>query len=173
MAEKMAKGAVLNGYLKFIKKKWGKIGLEEAMGYAGLQKMPKDADWGPAEQFDKVLEWISNKKGIEYVKEAGRYSAKDLGIFGYIFGAIVGAEKLLKRAKEVYPTMFNYGDFHIEMKGSNSAIINIRGASLTKYDCPAWEGGLIGLMEITRSNGHVHVEKPDSPEDCKFTLEWD
>lgn len=174
MAEKMAKGAILNGYLKFIKKKWGKFGLEEAMKYAGVKKMPKDGEWGPAYEFDKVLEWIANNKGMNNVKEAARYYAKDLGIFGYIFGAIVGPERLLNRMKETYPTMFNYGDPLIDMeKGGNKAVITFKGASLTEYDCPAWEGGLIGLMEITRSNGRVKVLEPDNPEDCKFMVEWD
>ncbi len=172
MNEKMAKGAVLNGYLKFIKKKWGLNGLKEAMAYANIKKEPRDGEWGLARNFDLILEWIAKNKGMKQVKEAGRYSAKDLGVFGYIFGAVVGAEKLLKRMEATYPTMFNYGKMVIEI-GDKSAVINIKGAAISDYDCPAWEGGLIGLMEIARSNGRVKVRKPENPEDCRYMVEWD
>ena len=82
MAQKHAKGAVLNGYLKFIKKKWGTNGLNEAMKYAEIEKMPLDSEWLPVIKFDLVMEWIVKNKRIDMVKEAGRYSARDLGIFG-------------------------------------------------------------------------------------------
>ena len=174
MTEKMVKGAFINGYFKFIKKRWGQIGLEEAMKYAGVKWMPKDGDWVPTSEYDKVLEWIAKNKGMNKVKEGGRYSARDLGVFGYMFGAIVGPEELLNRIKEAYPIFFSYGDLLIDMeKEGNRVIITFKGASLTEYDCPALEGGLIGLMEITRSNGRVKVLEPDSPEDCKFMVEWD
>ena len=171
MTENLAKGAVINGFLKFVKKKWGQIGLNDAMKYAGVSMMPKDGEWVPAVKFDMVLEWIAKNKGMDNVKGAGKNSAKDLGIFGYIFGAVIGTEKILKRMKHTYPSIFNYGEVVLEF-GDNNAVVTIKGAAISEYDCPAWEGALTGFMEIARCHGHVKVLEPDSPKDCKYILEW-
>lgn len=172
MDEKKAKGAVVNGYLKLIKRKWGIQGVEEAMEYAGIKTRPKDGEWLSMVRTDKVLEWIAKNKGMEYVREAGKYTAKNMGIFQYLFASIIGMERFLKRAEETYGTIFNFGEIRIKIDGK-TATANLKGARFSQYSCTAWEGALLGFMEVTKSHGTVKALKPDSPEDCKFFMEWD
>ncbi len=166
-----AKGAVVNSYLKFIKRKWGVHGVQEAMRYAGIAGHVRDSEWFPMEKTDRVLEWIAKNKGMEYVVEAGRYAPKNMGVFTSFFAAVIGIEKMLRRAEDTYRTVFNFGEIHITI-GKNRAVVVIRGARLTDYSCPAWKGALEGIMEVTRTMGTVKSVEPDSPDDCKFVLEW-
>ena len=172
MDEKRAKGVVANGYMKFIKRKWGIEGLNQAMEYAGIKRELRDGEWFSMTKTDKLLEWIGRKKGMEYVIEAGRYTAKDMGIFRYMFASIMGMERVLRRAQDAYGTIFNFGKIDIEMNGKK-AKITFRDARLTEYSCMAWEGALQGLMEVTRSHGSVKPLEPQNPEDCAFEMQWD
>ncbi len=172
MEETKAKGSVVNGYLKFVKKKWGIQGMEEATKYSGIKKRPKDGEWFSMVKTDKVLEWIARNKGVEYVREAGKYTAKDLGIFEYLIASIVGIGRFLQKAEETYSTVFNFGDLRIKIE-EKRAIVDMRGAKITEYSCTAWEGALLGIMEVTKSHGTVNPLKPDDPGDCKFFMKWD
>ncbi len=171
MSEKMAKGAVLNGYLKFIKKKWGLAGLQEAAKYAGIEENPKDGEWIPAEMSTSVLMWIKEKKGEKYVIEAGKYASTDLGVFTYIVASFMSVEKFIRRARDTYKTLFNYGEFIIE-EGDKKATITIKNAREPEPSCLAWEGALLGILEITKTKGKVTPIEPDSEEDCKYVVEW-
>ncbi len=172
MSEKMAKGAVVNGYLKFVKKKWGIEGMQEAMKYAGINKLPKDGEWFPADATTKVLKWIEENKGLNYVVEAGRHASKDLGVFRYIVASFMSVERFLKRSRETYSLLFNYGEFLIDHT-NNGAIITIKNARHPEPSCYAWEGALRGILEITRTKGSVERIDPDNPEDCKFRMTWE
>ena len=172
MDEKKAKGVVANGYLKFIKRKWGIEGLNQAMQHAGIKEAPKDGEWFSMLKTERLLEWIDRNKGMKYVIEAGRYTAKDMGIFRYMFASIIGIERLLRRAQNTYSTIFNYGRIEMEM-ASKKAKITFRDAKVTEYSCMAWKGALHGLMEVTRSHGSVKHLEPENPEDCAFEMQWD
>ena len=168
MNEHKVKGSVPNGYLNFIKRKWGVSGLEEAMKYAHISERPKDGDWFPMSKTDMILEWIAGNKGMEYVKGAGRYAAKDLGIFKYLFASIIGIKALLKRSASNYHTIFNFGDMIFEVVEGGYRII-MKDARITRYSCPAWEGAIKGLMEISGSRGKLEPAD-SSPEDCTFVI---
>ena len=168
----MVKGAVVNGYLKFVKKKWGLAGVQEAARYAGITENPKDGEWVPATTATKVLEWIRDNKGIKYGEDAGRYASTDLGVFTYIVASFMSFEKFIKRAQETYKTLFNYGEFIIDLH-PNDAVIVIKNARNPEPSCVAWKGAIEGIMKITRTNGTVEPVKPDDPEDCKYVLKWE
>ncbi len=167
----MAKGAVLNGYLKFVKKKGGIEGLQEAAKYVGMDENPKDGEWIPAEMATSVLMWIKEKKGDKYVVEAGRYVSTDLGVFTYIVVSFMSVEKFIRRARDTYKTLFNYGEFIIEEE-DNKATITIKNTREPEPSCLAWEGALQGILEITKAKGKVTPVDPDNEEDCKYVMEW-
>ena len=172
MSEKKAKGVVLKGYLKFVKRKWGFQGMEEVMKYAGIEELPYDSQWLPVEVFDRTLEWIRINKGMDMVTEAARFSAKDLGIFVHLFTSVMGIESLLKRSQETYPMMFNYGEMIIEKDGKKAEVL-LKGVVTSESICKAWKGGLIGLLELSRNNGTVEELPTDNPEDCRYVIKWD
>ncbi len=172
MEERKAKGAIVNGYFKLIKRRWGIQGVTEAMKYANIGTQPKDGEWFSMEKTDRVLEWIAKNKGTDYVREAGKYTAKDLGIFRYLIASIVGIERFLKKAEETYETMFNFGKIKIKID-EKTAVVELKGVRVTEYSCIAWEGALLGIMEVTKSHGAVTPLEPGGPEDCRFFMKWD
>ena len=165
----MIKDVLANGYLKFIKKKWGITGQKDAMKYAGIKEIPRDADWFPIEKSDMLLEWIAENKGDERVVEAGKYVAKDLGVFKYLFASLVGMESVLKRYSVNYSAIFNFGEMKMEKREEGYWVL-LKGARVSEYSCSAWKGALDGFMEITRSKG-VPVPLKGSPDDCEFMIE--
>ena len=168
MDNRKVKGSVPNGHLNFIKLKWGVSGLEDAMKFADISARPKDGEWVPMVKSDALLEWIYRKKGEEYVKEAGKYAAKDLGIFKYLFASLSGLNSLLKRSVSNYKLLFNFGEMYFERTESGYRVV-IKEGKVTEYSCLAWEGAMKGLMEITHSRGSVETVD-GNPEDCTFLI---
>ncbi len=172
MAEKkMVKGALVNGYLKYVKKKWGVAGLEEVKRSAGIARDIKDGEWVPVETAVAVLEWLLSTKGERHVVDAGRHAAKDLGIFKYIIASFMSIERFIKRAQSTYDTLFNYGAIIIK-DTERGAMVVLKDSRDTDSSCMAWEGALKGIMEVTRTRGTVTPMEPDAPEDCKFEMVW-
>ncbi len=168
MDERKLKGSVPKGYLNYIKRKWGITGEQDAMKYAGIQEIPKDADWFPVEKSDRLLEWIAKNKGGEKVVEAGKYVAKDLGVFKYLFASLIGMESVLKRYSTNYRAIFNFGEMMMEKRDGGYWVL-LKGARVTEYSCPAWNGALEGFMEITKTKG-VLESLESGPEDCEFII---
>ncbi len=118
--EKVVKGASLNAILKFIKKKWGRDGVEEALKYAGIKKAPKDGEWFPAEKMNKVIEWVGEKKGPEKAREAGEFTVTNMGVFMYILVSKMSFDSIMKNADKKYRIMSNYGGIVTEKMGDKT-----------------------------------------------------
>ena len=172
MDQRKCKGAVINGQLKYIKKKWGDEGLKNAMGFAGIQRTPRDGEWLPINSNHLLYEWIIKNKGRKQVYEAARQTAMDLGIFSFIF-SFVGIEKLLEKARLNYKTLFNYGDIIIEKLGERKAKVVMKGIGSENFLCDVWEGAIRGLMDVTKSGGVLSKTTADGPEDCAYILRWE
>ena len=170
-SQKKAKGIVLRGYLKFVKRKWGTPAMKEVMDFAGIEEMPKEQQWLPVELFDRTLEWIRLKKGADMVTEAARFAAKDLGVLTQLFTSVMGVDSLLLRSSNTYPTIFNYGSMKISVNGK-SAEVHMQDVVTSEGICRAWKGGLIGLMELSKSTGTVREVPSGSPSDCLYIIEW-
>ncbi len=169
--KKMVKGAVMNGYLRFVKRKWGIEGVKEALKYVGMDVNPKDGEWIPAEATTGVLEWIKENKGEEYVEYAGRYASTDLGVFTQMIAAFINIEKFMKRASATYKTLFNYGEFLID-SNEHGAVVTIKDAKEPEPSCLAWKGALEGILIITHTKGTIEPLEPEDPKDCRFLMTW-
>ncbi len=172
MDNRKCKGAVINGQLKYIKKKWGQQGLKEAMSFAGFSRAPRDGEWIPISKNHLLYEWLIKNKGRKQVYEAARYTAMDLGIFSFIF-SFVGMEKLLEKARLNYKTLFNYGDIVIEKLGERKVKITMKEVGTEKFICDIWEGAIRGLMDVTKSGGTINRTTPDESIDCVYIVRWE
>ena len=168
MDTRKLKGSVPNGYLNYVKRKWGVTGMEDAMKFADISTRPKDGDWFPMEKSERILEWIALNRGMDQVKEAGRYAAMDLGVFKHLFASLMGLNSLLKRSVSNYKLLFNFGEMYFE-RTENGYIVVIKEGKVTEYSCLAWEGAIKGLIEITHSRGSVEPVN-GNPEDCTFVI---
>ena len=168
MDTRKLKGSVPNGYLNYVKRKWGVTGMEDAMKFADISTRPKDGDWFPMEKSERILEWIALNRGMEQVKEAGRYAAMDLGVFKHLFASLMGLNALLKRSVSNYKLIFNFGDMSFKRTDDGFMIV-IKDGRVTDYSCPAWEGAIGGLIQLTRSRGTVESSE-GRVEDCTFVI---
>ena len=79
MVERSTRGTIILTYLKFVKKKWGKVGMDQCLSDIGLDPELKDGQYYSDEVLGNVIKWIYKNKGPEAVKQSGSFTTKDLG----------------------------------------------------------------------------------------------
>jgi hypothetical protein len=176
MAERMHKGAVIQGYLSFVKHKWGQEGLDQCCQAAGLRIDGIDTEkMYPIENGQAVLEWIRATKGIEYVRMAGNHTVKNLGSLAYLV-RFVNIKHLLKRAKDNYANTFNYGAVSVlSDEFAKRAQVIMKNANFYEESNAAWVGAFEGMLEVTRTKGTVKQNKCQLKGDDydEFLLDWE
>jgi len=174
MSERKVKGAVVLGYSKFIKKTWGKEGLEQYVSETGVdtEKM-NDGTWYDDQYSRITLSWIAKNKGPEYLERCGIYTVKDLGMLSYIV-RFMDIKSILKRGPDSYDEAFNYGSFKVNI-GENKAHIKIRDSGKDdEYACKTWMGVFKGMLEMTKTNGRVIETQCEyrGADECIFEMTW-
>ena len=140
--------------MKFVKKTWGKVGVDECLRDTGVDiGKYKEGKWYPIEDSEKILLWIGDKKGGEMVERCGNYTVKDLGILSYIV-RFANIKFLLEKASQSYADAFKYGKLVTDIQ-ENQAIIKMKDNHPHKYSCQAWKGCFEGMLEMTKTKGTV------------------
>ena len=173
MKERKIKGDVLKGYMKFVRKTWGKDGLEELISAIELDPDIQDGQWYDEIWGIKILEWIAETKGEKYLEESGKFAIMGLGELSHIV-EFLDIKSIMKRGSESYQNAFNDGEFIVEL-GDKSATIKIKGSGINdKYACKTWTGVFKGMLEITNTIGTVKEIKceRDGETHCEFVMEW-
>jgi len=171
MDNRHCKGSTVNAKLKYIKKKWGLLGMEEAMKFAGLSKAPKNGEWVPIRKEHLVMEWVVKNRGRKYIRDMGKHTSTNLGIFGLIF-SFVSMEKLLERGRLNYKALFDFGDVVTENLGERKAKVTIKDYGTKDYMGDIWEGAIEGLMALAKVSGTVTRTDADGPADLAYILSW-
>ena len=172
--KKNVQGSVLNGYFKFIKKKWGNDGVYECAEALGIHPdLIKEGKWYDKQLSVDVLGWIGNNKGIQNVEACGNYTVKDLGILSYIV-RFKDITSILNRIPKSYSEAFDYGRVEVDIE-KNRATIRMFETEPEEYSCIAWTGCFKGMMEMTKTQGTVTESQCQLKEDphCEFLMEWD
>ncbi len=120
MSRKEIRGSIINGYLKFVKKKWGKIGLEECREFVGITKKIDDGHFYIDKVKLDILRWIGDEHGEEYVIEAGRFLVSHLGMLSWIV-RFMDPYKVATRFPKEYTEVYNFG--RVEVKGEPGDIL--------------------------------------------------
>jgi hypothetical protein len=173
--KRRVKGGVIRGYFDFVRHQWGSDGVRECGEAIGLnpQKIKEDQFY-PAEIDEKILRWISETKGSQYVQKAGNHTVKNLGVLSYLV-KFVNIKHLLKKAKDNYNDAFDYGDVSILTdEFGKRAVVIMKNCNITEESCNAWLGAFEGMMEITRTKGSVKLNKRQINGDDydEFILDW-
>ncbi len=173
MEGRMIKGAIFNGYLSFIKKKWGIQGVNDAMEHVGVKNEPKDGEWVSLEKTYGLLEWIEKEHGKEYIVDAGKWMMKGMGgDFKFMFAAVMGFERVLNRVqKDISKLLFKGNGVEIHKDGKR-ATIRLKGFKMGENSCLAWKGALLGVMDVTKTNGTVEVMDSGNDTDCLVDAKW-
>ena len=173
MKDRKVKGDVLIGYMNFVQNTWGKDGLEELITSIEIEPDIQEARWYDETWSIKILEWIAENKGEEYLEKSGKYTIKKLGELSHIV-EFMDIKSILKRGSESYKGAFDDGEFVVEL-GEKSATIKIKGSGINdKYACRTWIGVFKGMLEITKTIGTVREDKceRDGASHCEFVMEW-
>lgn len=167
------RGSALLGYFKYIKKTWGEDGLNECMTATHLDpKQLVEGQWYDDALGSKIMKWLVDTKGPQYLEKLGYNTVKDLGLISYII-RFTNVKSLIKRMPESYRDAFNYGWLKVEIR-EKDAIVRIKDNATDDYACPAWIGVLRGMMEATNTKGKVTerlCQRKGGPY-CEFVLEW-
>ncbi len=173
MSERKIRGNVINRYLGFIKKTWGKDGEEQARKESGIVDINiSDSNFYSNEIMVRILQWISANHGMERVKQAGKYTTKNLGLFAYMV-RFVSMDTMLHKAEERFKELYKFGKIDIEIS-ENKAIAKMKDVSEVEENCQGWIGVLEAMLELTKTKGTVTQTKCQVSGDdhCEYIVEW-
>jgi predicted hydrocarbon binding protein len=174
MSAKQVRGSVINGYLKFVEKTWGKDGLEKCLVDTKLKGIGiKDGAKMPNAMLMEVIGWISRNHGMDYVRKAGRHTVKNLGLMAYIV-RFASIETMLGKAKDAYDETYFFGEVNMNISGKH-AVASMKDVSEIPENCEGWIGALEALLEITRTRGTVKKTKCQLKGDvrCEYEIVWE
>jgi predicted hydrocarbon binding protein len=174
MSKREVRGSVINGYLKFVEKTWGKDGIEKCLVDTELKGLHiKDGVLYSYSMVQGVINWISKNYGMQYVRKAGNHTVKNLGFLAYLV-RFASIETMLGKAKDAYHETYAFGE--VEMKiSANSAIATMKDVSETPENCEGWMGAIEAMLELTRTKGTVTKTKCQLKGDdkCEYKIVWE
>ncbi|MFH0815498.1 MAG: hypothetical protein V1934_01595 [Methanobacteriota archaeon] len=173
MVERKVRGSVINGYMKFIEKNWGKDGAERCRKETNLADIEiKDGIHYPNAMLLAVIKWISKNYGIAHMRRAGNHAVKNLGLLAYIvrFSSI---EHMLKKSNDAYREAYGFGEVDLIFK-PHHATARMKDVSEIPENCEGWIGALEALLELTHTKGKVIKTKCQlkGDERCEYEIEW-
>jgi predicted hydrocarbon binding protein len=173
MVERKARGSVVNGYLKYVEKTWGKDGLARCRKEANLEGLEIiDGKLYPNEMVLSILKWISKNYGVAYVRKAANFTVKNLGLLSYIvrFSSI---ESMLQKSADAYKEAYDFGEVHMRFT-PHKAMALMKDVSVIHENCDGWIGALEALLELTHTKGRVTHTKCQlkGDERCEYEITW-
>jgi hypothetical protein len=173
MGERKVKGSVINGYLKFVEKSWGKDGAERCRRETNLAGIGvKDGISYPNGMLLAVIRWISGNYGMSQVRKAGNHAVKNLGLLAYIvrFSSI---ESMLRKAKDAYLEAYSFGEVEMIFKPHRATAV-MKDVSEVPENCEGWIGAMEALLELTHTKGKVTKTMCQLKGDprCEYEITW-
>ena len=175
MAEKKLRGSVLNGYLKFIRKKWGSQEFIRCVHHIGVnQEGFKEGDWYEYEYSEKLLFWLAKQKGRDQLEALGRFTVQNMGLLSYIV-RFMDVKSIIKRSPKTYQDAFNFGRIEVFKLEGKKAVYRTHDVSQNEYSCLAWKGVCYGFLDATRTKGEVEKTKCifDGDPYCEYIMMWE
>lgn len=171
--DRSVRGSVLNAYLKFVEKKWGKDGLQQCAKDIGLEGTFKDGEYYRDEYRENLLRWLEREKGLSEVVEGGKFVVKNLGLLGWLVkfaSPKVIAESFPKNFSEVY----TFGKVKIEANEKGLIVMRLYDINRVDVSCTSWIGVCEGVLDMTRTKGTVKKTKCVLKGDvyCEYVTEY-
>ena len=170
VGEKLYKGAILNAYLKVIKKKFGIKDYRDVMSTVGISEHPRDVEWISADKVTRALEWVVKKYGEDMLVVISRDIPKNMGIFSTFFMSFSGIDSILKRLSAQLKLTSSFVDGGVDTNG-NKAKITLFNARISEYSCLAYRGILEGTFRMKNKKCEITNNCTDS--DCIYDVVWE
>ena len=169
--ERSVRGSILNTYMEFINKKWGKDGYNLCMDNLGLEEKFKNGKYYQDEIRENILRWISREKGMEYTTECGKFIVGNLGMLSWLV-RFTDAKTLAKKFPKNFSEVYTHGRIETETNEENLIIIKIYDVNRIKESCNVWYGVCERAIEMTNTLAEVRKTKCsiDGDEYCEYTI---
>lgn len=169
--ERKVRGSILNSYMGFVSKKWGREGYKRCMCDIGLWGEFRDGNYYQDEIRENILRWMAREKGDQYLRECGKYIINNLGILSWLVrfsDPRALAAKFPKNFSEVY----SYGRMEAITDGEGPILIRLYDVNRIKESCEVWFGVCEGALEATKTQGKVEETKCSIDGDpyCEFRI---
>ncbi len=170
LRKKEIRGILLNGLLRFVKRKWGIQGLEECKKKNEIGGEIQDGLFYPISVSFDILEWIYTKKGENKVIEAGRYLVNDMGYISWLIDP-EGGEETLVQFEDVQNEMFNFNPISI-IHNENKVRFELESFYDTELFYLFTQGIIEGLLERIELEGEMAKRMCDtSKESAQYLFE--
>lgn len=173
MDEKQIRGSVINGYLTFIEKTWGKDGLEDCKRSVDILDIKiTEGTFYPNDLLLEVLKWISGNHGISRVRQAGNYTVKNLGLLAYLV-RFTSMDKMISKATDRFREVYRFGDITVD-NTEKGVTVRMTDVCEIPENCEGWLGAFEAMLELTKTKGRVRKTKCQlkGAESCEYELEW-
>jgi hypothetical protein len=173
MVERSVRGSVINAYLRFVEKKWGKAGLEACVKDLGLSVEIQDGLYYPDAYRENILRWLERTYGRDSVIEGGRFVVKNLGLLGWLVryaSPKVLAESFPKNYSEVYTS----GHVRVDTSQKNRISMKLYDVNRVDVSCDSWIGVCEGALEMTKAKGKVTKTRCQLKGDvyCEYIIDY-
>jgi len=173
MKTRKCRGRIINGYLKFVKKKWGKDGVDQCVKVVGKKLINiQDDRWYPVKLCDGIIHWIEDTHGVDAVRRSGSFTATNKGVVTFT-ARLMGIKKVLKQAEQEYRDNFDYGEITIKMSGNKARVI-FTDVCPDETVCQAWLGAFQGILQMSKTPGIVTKKacQHKGGKSCIYQLKW-
>ena len=163
----------MNGYLKFIKKKWGAEGLNQCKKDVGIEDMDfKDGHYYHDEVIGNVLRWLHREKGRESILEAGGFIMHNLGILSWLV-RFTDVETLAKKFPKNYSEVYAFGKCNVDISDPKRLKLILTDVGYYEEACLIWEGVIDEALAMTKTNGkvtHTKCQRLGEPH-CEYIID--
>ena len=156
--KRLTRGSIINGFFGYIKNKWGKDGLKQCKMDIGLEIEIKDSGYYQDEILAQTLKWLGRVKGMDYVREAGKYTILNLGMISWLM-RFADIRTVAKRLPKNYDEVYKFG--RVEVNTETPGIITVRFYDVITYEeaYHSWVGACQGSLEASKTKGTVSITK--------------
>ncbi|MBA3045325.1 MAG: hypothetical protein KKH41_08390 [Candidatus Thermoplasmatota archaeon] len=173
MNDRQIRGSVINGYLKYVEKTWGKDGYEDCCQKTRINDIKiRDGQQYNHDMLLAIIHWISDTHGAARVRQAGKHTVQNLGLLAYIV-RFANMDTMLNKAKNLYADAYSFGEVNTTPT-ERGAEVTMKDVSQIPEDCIGWEGAFEGMLELTHSKGRVLKTKCQLKGDshCEYDITW-
>ena len=155
---RLTRGSAMNGFFGYIQKKWGKEGLEQCKMDIKLDIDIKDGGYYPDEILVQILKWIGREKGMNHVRDGGKYTALNLGMINWLM-RFADIKTVAKRFPKNYDELYKFG--RVEVDTDKPGVIYLRLYDVITYEEAyySWLGVCEGVLQACKSKGTVSISK--------------
>jgi predicted hydrocarbon binding protein len=171
LMEKKVRGSILNSYMAFVTKKWGKEGYRLCMSDIGLWGEFKDGNYYQDAIRENILRWIAREKGEDYPRECGRFIVSNLGILSWLV-RFSDPKTLAAKFPKNFSEVYSYGRMEAITDRDHEIIIRLYDVNRIKESCNVWKGVCEGALEATKTKGTVEETRCSIDGDpyCEFKI---